>query len=84
MKSTTNSQVVEVHNNPSIDLINLNIEQIRLAEFDELLNDHSIVWTPYNKDLLRTLIDSSNISNLMLQNYNSDIIGSLFFMSIGG
>ncbi len=43
MKSTTNSQVVEVHNNPSIDLINLNIEQIRLAEFDELLNDHSIV-----------------------------------------
>ncbi len=43
MKSTTNSPVVEVHNNPSIDLINLNIEQIRLAKFEELLNDNSIV-----------------------------------------
>jgi hypothetical protein len=74
---------ISEHNN-SLSIISPDyIEGIRSAKFEELLNDNSLVWNSYNKELLRIAIESCEINNLLLQSYNSEIIASTIFLSLG-
>lgn len=59
------------------------IEIIRSTKIEELLNDNTMVWTPYKQELLRMIVESWDIGDLMLQSCNNDIIGKLFFMTMG-
>jgi hypothetical protein len=87
LNSTSNSPIVEVQNNLSNSLDPIisqeYIEGIRKAKFEELLNDNSLVWNTYNKEILRMVIDSCEINNLLLQSYNSEIIASTIFITLG-